>query len=110
MSGPPDSPDDTHGTGGIATERARPKLLPPRRYQVILLNDDYTPMDFVVHVLEYFFTMPHERAVQVMLMIHHQGKAVCGVYTHEVAETKVAQVNAHARRHDHPLMCVMEQA
>jgi len=78
-------------------------------YQVLLLNDDYTPMEFVVQVLESFFGMNREKATQVMLHVHTRGKGVCGVFSRDVAETKVNQVNAFARTHQHPLLCVMEE-
>jgi len=93
----------------LAVQEAKPKLKRPPLYKVILLNDDYTPMDFVVHILETFFSLPYEVAVQIMLEVHHQGKGICGTYTREVAETKVAQVNLYAREHQHPLLCTMEQ-
>lgn len=80
----------------------------PRKYRVVLLNDDYTPMDFVVEVLRRFFHLSEELAVQVMLQVHHQGKGVCGLYTREIAETKVAQVNEYARMNQHPLLSSME--
>ncbi|MBS9432910.1 ATP-dependent Clp protease adapter ClpS [Photorhabdus luminescens] len=85
------------------------KLQPPSMYQVILNNDDYTPMEFVVDVLRKFFSYDIERATQLMLDVHYQGKAVCGVYTAEVAETKAAQVNMYAREHGHPLLCTLEK-
>ncbi len=94
---------------GIAVAPARPKLSPPPMFQVVLLNDDYTPMDFVVEILRAFFGMNQERAVQVMLHVHTRGKGVCGVFSREVAETKVAQVNEYARVHQHPLLCSMEK-
>jgi ATP-dependent Clp protease adaptor protein ClpS len=94
---------------GIALAPARPKLAPPPMFQVVLLNDDYTPMDFVVEVLRLFFGMQQERAVQVMLHVHTRGKGVCGVFSREVAETKVTQVNEFARAHQHPLLCSMEK-
>jgi ATP-dependent Clp protease adaptor protein ClpS len=78
-------------------------------YQVLLLNDDYTPMEFVVLVLQKFFGMTRERATQVMLKVHREGMGVCGVYPHDVASTKVQQVSAYARKHQHPLQCVMEK-
>jgi ATP-dependent Clp protease adaptor protein ClpS len=77
---------------------------------VVLLNDDYTPMDFVVHVLEAFFSLPRDKATQVMLQVHTQGKGVCGVYTREIAETKVHQVNTFSRDNQHPLLCTLEPA
>ncbi|MCL4127570.1 UNVERIFIED_CONTAM: hypothetical protein GTU68_067434 [Idotea baltica] len=79
-------------------------------YKVVLNNDDYTPMEFVVEVLDKFFSMDLEKATQLMLTVHYEGKAVCGVFTAEVAETKVAQVNAYSRDNEHPLLCTMEQA
>ncbi|HVB83391.1 MAG TPA: ATP-dependent Clp protease adapter ClpS [Rhodanobacteraceae bacterium] len=94
---------------GLAVETAKPRLERPAMYQVVLLNDDYTPMEFVVDVLRTFFGMNQERAVQVMLHVHHRGKGVCGVFTREVAETKVNQVNDYARVQHHPLLCAMEK-
>ena len=88
----------------------RQKTSPPPMYKVMLNNDDYTPMDFVVEVLTTFFSMNIERANQTMLTVHYHGKAVCGIYTAEIAETKVMQVNQYARKHQHPLMCTMEPA
>jgi ATP-dependent Clp protease adaptor protein ClpS len=87
----------------------REKLGPPPLYKVMLLNDDYTPMDFVVAVLQTVFTMTREQATQVMLHVHRDGAGVCGVYTHEVAETKVKQVLKLATEHQHPLQCVMDR-
>jgi ATP-dependent Clp protease adaptor protein ClpS len=81
----------------------------PRLYRVVLINDDYTPMDFVVEVLERFFHMERMSATKVMLCVHIQGKGVCGVYPHQIAETKVDQVTRYARRHQHPLLCTMEE-
>ena len=91
-------------------EAVKKKLQPPPMYKVLLNNDDYTPMDFVVEVLVRFFNMSAEKANQLMLTVHYEGKAICGVYTAEVAETKVMQVNQFSRKHQHPLMCFMEQA
>ncbi len=91
-------------------DAVRKKATPPPMYKVILNNDDYTPMDFVIEVLIQFFNMDSEKANQLMLTVHYRGKAVCGVYTAEIAETKVMQVNQYARKHQHPLMCTMEQA
>ncbi len=79
-------------------------------YRVVLNNDDYTPMEFVVEVLTRFFTMTPEQATEVMLTVHYKGKGVCGVFTHDVAETKAAQVNRYAREHEHPLLCSTERA
>lgn len=91
------------------TERAKPKLQRPSLYQVVILNDDFTPMDFVVAVLKLFFSMQTEQAVATMLKVHYQGRAVCGVFTRDIAETKVAQVNDFAREHEHPLLCTYER-
>jgi ATP-dependent Clp protease adaptor protein ClpS len=99
--------DQEHRHGALAVE-ARPEVTRPPLYQVVLLNDDYTPMDFVVEVLQVFFSLNRERATQVMLHVHTRGKGVCGVFTREVAETKVSQVNEFARQHQHPLLCTME--
>ncbi len=98
------------GGDGLAVETAKPKLKRPPPYSVVMLNDDYTPMEFVVHVLELFFAMERERAVRVMLQVHTQGKSVCGIYSREIAETKVAQVNDYSRQNSHPLLCTMEPA
>ncbi|WP_438863047.1 ATP-dependent Clp protease adapter ClpS [Neptunicella sp.] len=99
---------------GISHEKqldaVKKKIQPPPMYKVMLNNDDYTPMDFVVEILVSFFNMNIEKANQVMLTVHYEGKAVCGVYSAEVAETKVMQVNQYARKHQHPLMCSLEQA
>lgn len=94
----------------VAVEQARPKLKRPPLYKVLLLNDDYTPMEFVVHVLEHFFSMNREKATQVMLHVHTRGMGVCGVFSKDVAETKVALVNDHARANQHPLLCTLEEA
>ena len=90
-------------------EGSKLELQPPAMYQVMLNNDDYTPMDFVIEVLITFFRMNQEAATQVMLQVHEDGKAVCGIYSAEIAETKVVQVNQYARENDHPLLCTMEQ-
>jgi len=95
---------------GVVVEESRPEVQRPPLYQVILLNDDFTPMDFVVVVLETFFNMDRERATQVMLHVHTRGKGVCGVFTREVAETKVTQVNEFSRVNQHPLLCTLEKA
>jgi ATP-dependent Clp protease adaptor protein ClpS len=95
---------------GLALEEARPEIKLPPMYRVILLNDDYTPMDFVIEILRTFFSMNHDRATQVMLHVHTKGKGVCGVFTFEIAETKVALVNEYSRQSEHPLKCTMEKA
>ena len=88
---------------------ARPELKKPSMYEVLLLNDDYTPMDFVVEVLTYFFSMNAEKATHVMLQVHNDGEGVCGVFPHDVAETKVAQVTEFAKKHQHPLKCISQK-
>jgi ATP-dependent Clp protease adaptor protein ClpS len=90
-------------------EAERSKTKPPRLYKVVLLNDDYTTMEFVVEVLQTIFSMSRERATQVMLKVHQEGSAVCGVYPKDIAETKVEQVLAFAKQHGHPLRCVLEE-
>jgi len=105
--------EETHNhddDSGLAVQEAKPRLKKPPLYKVILLNDDYTPMEFVVDVLQTFFIMSREKATRVMLDVHTKGKGVCGVYTRDVAETKVMQVTDYSRTHQHPLMCTMEQA
>lgn len=99
-----------HDDGNLLLDTARPKVKPPKRYQVVLLNDDFTPMDFVVEVLVQFFGMDEAKANVVMLAVHHEGKGICGVYSREVAEMKVNQVNRYARQHKYPLMCQLEVA
>ncbi|MBI3478986.1 MAG: ATP-dependent Clp protease adapter ClpS [Nitrosomonadales bacterium] len=91
----------------LAPERTKAK--PPRTYKVVLFNDDYTTMDFVIEVLQRFFAMNRERALQIMLKVHNEGSAVCGVYSLDVAETKVSQVSEFAKQHGHPLRCGMEE-
>lgn len=86
------------------------KLQPPSRYVVVLLNDDYTPMDFVVNVLKIFFNKTTDQAIQIMLEVHYNGKGICGTYTKDIATTKVSQVNHFSREHQHPLLCMMEKA
>jgi ATP-dependent Clp protease adaptor protein ClpS len=95
---------------GAMVETSKPEAARPPRYSVLLLNDDYTPMDFVVDVLMRFFAMNLEKATQVMLHVHTRGRGVCGVFTRDVAESKVAQVNEYARLNQHPLLCTMEKA
>lgn len=90
-------------------EAERTKLQPPRMYKVLLLNDDYTPMDFVVNVLQRFFAMDRERATRVMLEVHREGQGVCGLFPRDIAATKVEQVSNFAKQHQHPLACVMEE-
>jgi ATP-dependent Clp protease adaptor protein ClpS len=90
-------------------EARRTKTKPPPMFKVVLLNDDYTPMDFVVGVLQRFFALSREQATQVMLKVHREGSGVCGVYPKDVAATKVEQVKSYAKQHQHPLQCVMEE-
>ncbi|MDF2445186.1 MAG: hypothetical protein K0S46_422 [Moraxellaceae bacterium] len=96
--------------GDLATQETRPQLAPPPMYKVVIMNDDYTPMDFVVEVLESFFNMDREKATRVMLVIHTEGQATVGLYTRDVAETKAAQVVDYAQQNQHPLLCRVEQA
>jgi len=98
--------DPSHG---LAVEEAKPRLKRPPLYRVVLLNDDYTPMEFVVQVLQSIFGMDRSTATRIMLEVHTKGKGVCGVYTFEIAETKVAQVVSLAEQHQHPLLCTMEE-
>jgi len=99
---------DSQQDGDLAVQDAKPELKKPPLYKVILLNDDYTPMEFVVEVLEVFFQMNREQATHVMLTVHTQGKGVCGIYTRDIAETKMNQVNQYSREHQHPLLCEVE--
>lgn len=103
----PASPDDDPD---LAVKTADPELAKPPMFKVVLHNDDYTPMEFVIEVLQEFFRMEHEKAVQIMLAVHTQGKATCGIFTRDIAETKSYQVNEHARECEHPLMCDIEAA
>jgi ATP-dependent Clp protease adaptor protein ClpS len=109
MSGQ-DGREEREGQTGLVVEEAAPEVKQPPLYSVVLLNDDYTPMEFVVDVLERFFRMDREAATRVMLEVHVKGKGVCGVFTYEIAETKVAQVLGYSRDNQHPLMCTLEQA
>ena len=101
---------DDQGSYDLAVEEARPKVKQPPLYRVVLINDDYTPMEFVVDILESIFGMERTRATQVMLEVHTKGKGVCGVFNFEIAETKVAQVMSVAKQHQHPLLCTMEES
>ena len=101
--------DDEGGAGTGVVTRTKPKTKKPSLYKVLLLNDDYTPMEFVVHILERFFNKGPEEAMKIMLHVHQHGVGVCGLYTYEVAETKVTQVMDFARQHQHPLQCTMER-
>lgn len=94
----------------LALLEAKPKIKRPSLYKVVLINDDYTPMEFVVHILEIFFSKDRETATRIMLEVHTKGKGVCGIYTHEIAETKSSQVNNYSRDNQHPLLCTLEEA
>ncbi len=100
--------DDQEREGGTALQESKPELKRPPLFKVVLINDDYTPMEFVVEVLEAFFSMNREQATHVMLTVHTKGKGVCGIYTRDIAETKAAQVNQYARENEHPLLCEIE--
>lgn len=100
---------DNQNEGSLALQEAKPKLKRPPLYKVILINDDYTPMEFVVHILEIFFSRDRETATRIMLEVHTLGKGICGIYTHEIAESKVSQVNDYSRDNEHPLLCTMEK-
>ena len=108
--GDPEIPGDgdRRDEGGLLL-KPRPKTKKPSMYKVLLLNDDYTPMEFVVHVLERFFSKNRQEATDIMLHVHRRGVGVCGIFTYEVAETKVSQVMDYARQHEHPLQCTMEK-
>jgi len=108
VMGPDDGDSNDENQTGIVT-KTRPETKKPSLYKVLLLNDDYTPMEFVVHVLERFFNKGREEATRIMLHVHQKGVGICGVYTYEVAETKVTQVMDFSRQHQHPLQCTMEK-
>jgi ATP-dependent Clp protease adaptor protein ClpS len=107
MSGNGRNGEEAPGTGVIV--KAKPKTKKPAMYKVLMLNDDYTPMEFVVHILERFFNKNRQEATRIMLHVHRRGVGICGVYTYEVAETKVTQVMDFARQHQHPLQCTLEK-
>ena len=100
---------DNPGAGAAVITRTRAQTKRPNMYRVLLLNDDYTPMEFVISILQSFFNKDTQEATQIMLQVHHNGVGECGVYTYEVAETKVSQVMDHARKNQHPLQCIMEK-
>lgn len=108
----PGNTDDNGGTGSGTQTITRPKVATrtPAMYRVLLLNDDYTPMDFVIHILQKFFQKEYDEATQIMLQVHHQGAGVAGTFSYEIAETKVVQVNQYSKQHKHPLKCTMEKA
>jgi ATP-dependent Clp protease adaptor protein ClpS len=101
--------NNPNGPATSVITKVKPKTKRPNLYRVLILNDDYTPMEFVVHVLEKFFQKDAEAATKIMLHVHHHGIGECGVFTYEIAETKVTQVMDFARKHQHPLQCVMEK-
>ncbi len=103
------SSDPVYDGNEVAVQEAKPKLKRPSLYRVILLNDDYTPMEFVVEVLESVFGMERNKATRVMLEVHTKGKGICGVFSYEIAETKVVQVTSIAEQQQHPLLCTMEE-
>jgi len=104
------NPDFNHDyDSDLAVEEDKPELKPPKRYKVVINNDDYTPMEFVVQVLMMFFAMDHAKSTRVMMTVHTKGKGVCGIYSHEIAETRVDQVNEFSRLNQHPLLCTMEE-
>jgi ATP-dependent Clp protease adaptor protein ClpS len=107
---PPASPRRDDGQGAVVAEKKALRTKPPSLYQVVMLNDDYTPMEFVVMVLQHYFHRDLDTATQIMLKIHHEGRGVCGVYPKDIAATKVELVLAAARRDGHPLQCIMEAA
>jgi len=106
-NGDPEQPDFDRD-GDVAVQEEKPRLKRPPMYKVVMLNDDYTPMEFVVEVLEVFFGMGREQATRIMLQVHTEGKATCGVFTRDIAETKAAQVNNYAKENQHPLLCEIE--
>ena len=108
--GPRGGRSATKGDSDLSLQEAKPALKQPPMYRVVMINDDYTPMEFVVEVLQMFFGMGREKATQIMLAVHTQGRAVCGVYTRDIAETKAMQVNRYARENQHPLLCEIEAA
>ena len=99
---------DDRGSGDLLVEEAPPRVKKPKMYRVIMVNDDYTPMEFVVHVLESFFSMNRQQATKVMLEVHTKGKGVCGIFPYDLAETKATQVVDYARSNEHPLICTVE--
>lgn len=103
------SDDDIDHDSGLMVQESRPEVAEPKRYMVILVNDDFTPMEFVVLILREFFNLDEEAATRIMLNVHTKGKGVCGIYSKDIAETKVVMVNEFARENEHPLLCTMEQ-
>lgn len=110
MSNEDDHDQDWHGDNELTVTTEKPALMEPPMHRVLMLNDDYTPMDFVIEVLEGLFSMERDRATQTMMQVHTEGQALCGIYTFEIAEAKVEQANSYAQQHGHPLQCTMEEA
>ena len=108
ISNSKDDDQEWHHDSSTVVEEASPELKKPSMYKVVIFNDDYTPMEFVVELLEFFFSLNREAATRVMLKVHTEGKAVCGIYVHDIAETKATQVNQYARDNEHPLLCEIE--
>ena len=104
------SEDENDHESGLVVLESRPEVDEPKRYKVILINDDFTPMEFVVEILSRFFNLDEESATRIMLNVHTKGKGVCGIFSQDIAETKVVMVNDFARENEHPLLCTMEQA
>ena len=104
------SDEDNDHDSGLVVQESRPEVSEPKRYMVILVNDDFTPMEFVVEILRLFFNLDEETATRIMLNVHTKGKGVCGIFSKDIAETKVVMVNEFARENEHPLLCTMEQA
>jgi ATP-dependent Clp protease adaptor protein ClpS len=104
------SDDEIDHDSGLVVQESRPEVAEPKRYMVILMNDDFTPMEFVVEILRLFFNLDEESATRIMLNVHTKGKGVCGIFSKDIAETKVVMVNEFARENEHPLLCTMEQA
>ncbi|MFT5576140.1 MAG: ATP-dependent Clp protease adaptor protein ClpS [Bermanella sp.] len=105
-----DEEEDFQGGGGLSVQEIEPEQKAPPLYRVVLLNDDYTPMEFVVEVLEVFFNKDRQTATHIMLTVHTQGKGLCGIYTRDIAETKAAQVNQYAKKNEHPLLAEIEES
>jgi ATP-dependent Clp protease adaptor protein ClpS len=104
-----DHDKEWHGENELTIAPSKPELKEPPKYRVLMLNDDYTPMDFVIEVLEGLFAMERDRATRTMLQVHTEGQALCGIFTFEIAEAKVEQANSYAQQHGHPLQCTMEE-
>lgn len=105
-----DNEDEDRHSGGLSVQEAEPEVRSPPLYKVVLINDDYTPMEFVVEVLQKFFNKDRHTATHIMLTVHTQGKGVCGIYTRDIAETKAAQVNQYSRDNEHPLLAEIEES